>query len=50
MIVKHKLLHQKKRLEEIVKKKNYTMHQAVAVREAKKHLDQVIKILKGLGH
>ncbi len=48
--MKHKLLQQKKRLEEIVKKKNFTMRQAAAVEEAKKHLDQVIKILKGLGH
>ena len=48
--MKHKLLQQKKRLEEIVKKKNFTMRQAAAVEEARKHLDQVIKILKGLGH
>ena len=48
--MKHKLLQQKKKLEEIIKKKNFTMRQAVAVEEAKKHLDQVIKILKGLGH
>ena len=48
--MKHKLLQQKKRLEEIVKKKDFTMRQAAAVEEAKKHLDQVIKILKDLGH
>ena len=48
--MKHKLLQQKKRLEEIVKKKDFTMRQAAAVEEAKKHLDQVLKILKELGH
>lgn len=48
--MKNKLLEQKKRLEKIVKKKDFTMHQAAAVGEARKHLDQVIKILKELGH
>jgi len=48
--MKHKLLQQKKRLEEIIKKKDFTMRQAAAVEEAKKHLDQVLKILKDLGH
>ena len=50
MIMKHKLLQQKKMLEAIVKKKNFTMRQAAAVQEAKKHLDQIIKILKDLGY
>ena len=48
--MKHKLLQQKKRLEAIVKKKDFSMRQAAAVEEAKKHLDQVLKILKDLGH
>ena len=48
--MKHKLLKQKKILEDIVKKKDFNMRQAVAVQEARKHLDQVIKILKQLGH
>jgi hypothetical protein len=48
--MKHKLIHQKKRLEEIVKKKNLTAHQAAAVEEARKHLVQVTRILKELGH
>jgi|APCry1669189204_1035204.scaffolds.fasta_scaffold819656_1 hypothetical protein len=48
--MKNKLLQQKKRLEEIVKKRNFTMRQAAAMEEAKKHLTQVIKILKDLGH
>lgn len=48
--MKHKLLQQKKRLEEIVKKKNFTMRQSAAVEEAKKHLAKVTKILEGLGY
>ena len=48
--MKDKLLQQKKKLEAIVKKKNFTMRQAVAMEEAKKHLTQVIRILKDLGH
>jgi len=48
--MKHKLLQQKRLLEEIVKKKDFTMRQAVAVEEAKKHLEQVKKMLKELGY
>jgi hypothetical protein len=48
--MKNKLLEQKKRLEKIVKKKDFTMRQSAAVEEAKKHLEKVTKILKELGH